>query len=91
MNTVPPNFAKDDKVTGLELGDSTEKVNTSEDVVVVAEDHASFDNDKRPGVMTRLGLTASSFKRRTGADANNSLNQTLKVSSPNARMCRLYR
>ena len=29
-------------------------------------------------LMTRLGLTADSFKRRTGADEHNQLNKTLK-------------
>lgn len=33
---------------------------------------------ERPGLMTRLGVTPDSFKRRTLADKHNQLNQSLK-------------
>lgn len=35
-------------------------------------------DDERPGLMTRLGLTGDSFKRRTLSDKHNQLNKTLK-------------
>lgn len=37
-----------------------------------------YDDNERPPLMTRLGLTADSFKRRTLADEHNQLNKTLK-------------
>jgi len=36
------------------------------------------NNIQRPSLMTRLGLTAESFKRRTLDDKNNQLNHSLK-------------
>ena len=33
----------------------------------------------RPGLMTRLGLTGESFKRRTLSDKHNQLNKTMKT------------
>ncbi len=35
-------------------------------------------NAERPGLLTRLGLTGDSFKRRTLDDKHNQLNKTLK-------------
>jgi len=37
-----------------------------------------FPDDERPPLMTRLGLSADSFKKRTLADEHNQLNKTLK-------------
>jgi len=34
---------------------------------------------ERPSFMTRMGLTWDSFRRRKSANANNQLNQTLKM------------
>lgn len=42
-----------------------------------------FDPAERPPLMTRLGLTADSFKRRTLADKHNQLNKTLKTRHMN--------
>lgn len=37
-----------------------------------------YDNGTAPSVWTRMGVTPSSFKRRTLADQHNQLNQTMK-------------
>jgi amino acid transporter len=47
-------------------------------VFTTYEDRPPF-YEERPGLMTRLGLTAESFKRRTLADEHNQLNKTLKA------------
>lgn len=39
---------------------------------------APYDHDQPLSRMTRLGLTAESFKRRNNGDKHNSLNKTMK-------------
>lgn len=38
-----------------------------------------YSESERPSLMTRLGITPESFKRRTLADEHNQLNKTLKT------------
>lgn len=37
-----------------------------------------YHDEERPPLLTRMGLTADSFKKRTLADKHNQLNKTLK-------------
>jgi hypothetical protein len=41
--------------------------------------NGDFIESERPSLMTRLGITPESFKRRTLADKHNQLNKTLKT------------
>lgn len=63
-----------DKEGGMKVGSQS----PSEDGAIVT----TVNRDRgyvRPPLMTRLGLTADSFRRRDLDDAHNQLNQTLKT------------
>lgn len=60
--------------TGMEMADGLQHTKSNAEGQVV-----DYEEGPRPPLMTRLGLTADSFKRRTKADKNNQLNQTLKT------------
>jgi len=59
---------------GMEMADGLQHTKSNAEGQVV-----DYEEGPRPPLMTRLGLTADSFKRRTKADKNNQLNQTLKA------------
>lgn len=64
-----------DKDLGKEVHtDALTKSQTSEEGQIVTQ----YDDGMRPGLMTRLGLTPDSFRKRTLADKHNQLNKTLK-------------
>lgn len=44
-----------------------------------SQDGEVFADYREPRLMTRLGLTAESFKRRNAADKHNQLNKTMKA------------
>lgn len=52
-----------------------------ESPVEKASSHSAGDytESERPSLMTRLGITPESFKRRTLSDEHNQLNKTLKT------------
>ena len=50
-----------------------EKIASAENGEILTTEHGA-----RPGLMTRLGLTGESFKRRTLDDKHNQLNKTMK-------------
>ena len=61
-----PQLSPSKSTTGSPTDFETSEIVTTHNVV------------NRPGLMTRLGLTGESFKRRTVDDKHNQLNQTLK-------------
>lgn len=60
-----------------EVAHDTSTSSPSGDGHIVTNDKTTY-GDERPPLATRLGLTASSFKRRTLDDSHNQLNKTLK-------------
>ncbi|KAI7310367.1 Amino-acid permease [Hortaea werneckii] len=59
---------------GMEMSDGLQHTKSNAEGQVV-----DYEEGPRPPLMTRMGLTADSFKRRTKADKHNQLNQTLKT------------
>jgi yeast amino acid transporter len=63
----------------MDFKDHSHSVSSAEKNGAPAEGEVyTTQNAERPGLMTRLGLSAESFQRRRLADKHNQLNKTLK-------------
>ena len=79
-NTTPHFSANMDPETGVNKSFEPE-IKGMDSPLEKSSSHSNGDyiESEQPSLMTRLGLTAESFKRRSAADEHNQLNKTLKT------------
>jgi amino acid transporter len=79
-NTTPHFSANMDPETGVNKSFDPE-IKGMDSPLEKSSSHSNGDyiESEQPNLMTRLGLTAESFKRRSAADEHNQLNKTLKT------------
>jgi amino acid transporter len=79
-NTTPHFGANMDPTTGVNKSYDPE-IKGMDSPLEKSSSHSNGDfiESDQPSLMTRLGLTAESFKRRSVADEHNNLNKTLKT------------
>jgi amino acid transporter len=79
-NTTPHFGANMDPVTGVNKSYDPE-IKGMDSPLEKSSSHSNgeYSESEQLSLMTRLGLTAESFKRRTVTDEHNNLNKTLKT------------
>lgn len=78
-NTTPHFSTHADPETGVHKIDPDLKGMESPLEKSSSHSAGDYSESEQPSLMTRLGLNAESFKRRTLADEHNQLNKTLKT------------
>lgn len=75
----PPNLSSTRADTKEGFADPLAYTTTNGEGIGEAHITTVYDDNDRPDIWTRLGVSPSSFKRRTVSDKHNQLNKTLKT------------